>query len=566
MSGIDWAVLVGTIAFIAVYGTWKSRGIRDVDGYIRGGRTLGWATVGLSVMATQASAITFLSTPGQGFEAGMGFVQFYLGLPLAMIVISAVFLPIYYKLKVYTAYEYLETRFDGRMRTVGALLFLIQRGLAAGITLYAPSIVLSSALGWDLTQTVWIIGLVVIAYTVSGGTQAVSQTQKQQMVVILLGMVAAAVLLVSKLPEQMPFTEALHTAGALGHMNVISTEFDPNSRYTVWSGLFGGFFLAMAYFGTDQSQVQRYLSARSLTQSRLGLLFNGVLKIPMQFGILLVGILLFVHHVYAPQPMWFNTPALSTATAAAPDEVAALQATWDAAWAQRRDAADAYVAAREGGDAEQTDAARMALVTSHETLQQTRDTFKDVLAGADPRAAQQDADHVFITYIMTAMPVGLVGLLLAVILSAAMSSTASELNALGATTTMDLYRRARPNASEQTLFRASKGFTVLWGGVALLFATVASLLDNLIEAVNILGSIFYGTMLGIFVVAFFAKRVGPKAVFVGACVGQVLVLYLYFGTTLGFLWYNVIGTFTVLGVSLALSFMIDDPPPRTGGA
>jgi SSS family transporter len=561
VSGIDWAVLIGTIAFIVGYGTWKSRNITDVDGYIRGGRTLGWATVGLSVMATQASAITFLSTPGQGFEAGMGFVQFYLGLPIAMVVISAVFLPIYYKLKVYTAYEYLETRFDGRMRIVGAVLFLIQRGLAAGLTIFAPSIVLSSALGWNLMQTVWILGIVVIGYTVSGGTAAVSQTQKQQMVVILLGMVAAAVLLVTQLPEQVPFTEALHTAGALNHMEIINTDFDPNSRYTVWSGLFGGFFLAMAYFGTDQSQVQRYLSARTLRESRLGLLFNGVLKIPMQFGILLIGILLFVHHIYAPQPMWFNEQALETATVADALAVSELQGAWDESWQTRQEASDAFLAARQAGDVQAEEAARAAMNVSHDQLQATRAEFVGVLEAADPDAALQDADHVFITYIITAMPVGLVGLLLAVILSAAMSSTASELNALGATTTMDIFRRAKPDASETTLFRASKAFTVMWGGIALLFATFASLIDNLIEAVNILGSLFYGTMLGIFVVAFFAKRVGPKAVFIGACVGQALLIYLYFGTELGFLWFNVFGTLTVLFVSLLLSYVMDDPSP-----
>ncbi len=562
MSSIDWVVLVTTIGLIVSYGAWKSRNVSDVDGYIRGGRTLGWATVGLSVMATQASAITFLSTPGQGFEEGMGFVQFYFGLPIAMVVIAVVFLPIYYRLKVYTAYEYLETRFDGRMRTVGALLFLVQRGLAAGITLYAPAIVLSSVLGWSLTTMVWIVGIVVIVYTVIGGTAAVSQTQKQQMVVITAGMVIAGVLLARGLPEQLSTSDALHTAGALGRMEIINTDVDMNNRYTLWSGLFGGFFLAMAYFGTDQSQVQRYLSANTLTQSRLGLLFNGVLKIPMQFGILLIGILLFVHHIYAPQPMWFNEPALASATAAEPERVGALQAEWDEAWLQRRDAAEAFTLAR-GSDAEAEAAAREALVGAQASLKETRSEFAELLADVDPDAALQDADHVFITYVVTSLPAGLIGLLIAVILSAAMSSTASELNALGTTTTMDLFRRVRPEADDRKLFRATKGFTVMWGGVALFFATFASLLDNLIEAVNILGSIFYGTMLGIFVVAFFAKRVGGRAVFWGACVAQVLVIFLFFGSDLGFLWYNVIGTFTVLTVGLLLSFVIDEEPKDT---
>jgi Na+/proline symporter len=397
------------------------------------------------------------------------------------------------------------------------------------------------------------MGAVVIAYTVLGGSKAVSQTQKQQMVVILGGMAAAGVALVLGLPEGFGFSDALRTAGAVGRMEVIDTELDPNNRYTVWSGLFGGFFLAMAYFGTDQSQVQRYLGAKSLSQSRLGLLFNGVFKVPMQFGILLVGVLLFAHHVHAPQPMWFNEPALARATAAEPEAVATLQGEWDAAWAARRDAADALDAARaaEDGGAEET--ARTALLGAQAQMDQTREGFRELLAEVDPEAAQHDADHVFITYVMTSLPIGLVGLLLAVILSAAMSSTASELSALGATSTMDLYRRARPRASEASLFRASKLLTVVWGGVALLFATVASLLENLIEAVNILGSIFYGTMLGIFSVAFFAKHVGGVAVFWAACVAQSLVIYLYFGTDLGFLWYNVIGTATVFGVSLGLT-------------
>jgi SSS family transporter len=566
MSAIDWAVLSATIGVIVAYGAWKSRNIDDVGGYVLGGRSLGWATVGLSVMATQASAITFLSTPGQGFEDGMRFVQFYFGLPIAMIVISAVFLPIYYRLNVYTAYEYLEHRFDGRMRTVGALLFLIQRGLAAGITLYAPAIIISSVLGWSLTSMIWAIGPLVILYTVLGGTRVVSQTQKQQMFVILVGMIAAAIYLARGIPDHLSTADTLHTAGALGRMNIIETDVDPNSRYTVWSGLFGGFFLAMAYFGTDQSQVQRYLSARTLTQSRLGLLFNGVLKVPMQFGILLVGILLFVHHIYAPQPVWFNEPTRQTAELVAPEEVAAIERSWDDAWQERRAAADAFVAARHAGDEQAVEAARSALVDAQTDLDTTRDSFRDLLREQVPEATLQDADHVFITYVMTSLPVGLIGLLIAVILSAAMSSTASELNALGATSAMDIYRRLRPDADDKALFRASKAFTVLWGGVALLFATVASLLDNLIEAVNILGSIFYGTMLGIFALAFFVKRVNGRAAFVGAVAGQALVIYLYFGTDLGFLWYNVLGTTTVVMVGLLASFIDPSGGKRAAGA
>ena len=545
MSALDWVVLAGTISFIVAWGAWKTRDVRDMKGYFHGGNTLSWPTIGLSIMATQASAITFLSTPGQAWEDGMRFVQFYFGLPLAMIVISAVFLPIYYRLQVYTAYEYLEHRFDGRVRTVGALLFLVQRGLAAGITIYAPAIILATILGWPLDATCAGIGVAVIVYTVTGGTRAVSQTQKQQMVVMLAGMAVAAVVVVLRLPDDVSLGSAVRLAGALDRMNVVSFELDPDSRYTFWSGITGGFFLALAYFGTDQSQVQRYLSGRSLTESRLGLLFNGIFKIPMQFAILMIGVLVFVFHLFVQPPLLFNTTALERA-AATPHAaaLAELETRYAAAFAARRDAAAAFVAA---GDAAAQADARAGLRAAAAAVDDLRAEARDLVAAALPDAETRDADYVFLHFVLGYVPQGLIG---AVILCAAMSSTASELAALGATSTVDLYKRivgTRIDARHDLL--VSKLLTVLWGVVAILFALFASLFDNLIEAVNILGSLFYGTVLGLFVVAFFARSVTATPVLLGAGVAQIAVFALFFGTDLGFLWYNVVACSIVVAVA-----------------
>lgn len=553
MTGLDWVVLVGTIAFIVVYGAWKTRDVRDMDGYFRGGNTLKWPTIGLSIMATQASAITFLSTPGQAYDDGMRFVQFYFGLPLAMVVISAVFVPIYYRLKVYTAYEYLEHRFDARVRYLGAVLFLVQRGLAAGITIYAPSIILSAILGWPLNATNLGIGLVVVAYTVSGGTRAVSQTQQQQMIVMLSGMVIAAVVIILRLPEGVSLPAALKLAGALDRMNVVSFELDPNSRYTFWSGITGGFFLALSYFGTDQSQVQRYLSGRSVAESRLGLLFNGLLKVPMQFVILLIGVLVFVFYLFTPPPIFFNTPALARVEGTEHAvRLRALQGRYHDAFEVQRAAATAYVTALQDGDPRRA-AAKAELRAAATRVGALRQEAKALVAQALPHAETKDADYVFLSFVLRYVPSGLVGLLIAVILCAAMSSTASELAALGSTTTVDLYKRAfdRGGSARHDLF-VSKLFTVLWGLVAVSFATFAALLDNLIQAVNILGSVFYGTILGLFVVAFFIRRVTATPVLIGAFVAQAVVIVLFFASDLGFLWYNVVGCSIVAGVSLLL--------------
>ena len=540
MSGLDWFVLVGTIGLIGVYGTWKSRGVRDMGGYFRD-RSLNWPTIGLSIMATQASAITFLSTPGQAYDDGLRFAQFYFGLPLAMIIIAAVFVPIYHRLNVYTAYEYLGHRFDARVQYLGALLFLIQRGLLAGITIYAPSIVLNTIFGWPVNLTNLGIGLFVVAYTVSGGTRAVSETQKYQMIVMLSGLGLAAMLVVLQLPKPVSVTSAIKLAGALDRINAVSFEFDFASRYNFWSGMLGGCFLALAYFGTDQSQVQRYLCGQSVAQSRLGLLFNGVFKLPMQVAILFVGVLVFVFYLFTPPPLLFNAALLERArhTQYGP-QLQALTQRHNEAFEAQRSAAEVYLTAlHSAGEREQAKAVR----TEAQSL------IAWALPGTDPR----DTDYVFLTFVLRHVPAGLVGLLVAVILCAAMGSSASELAALGSTTTIDLYKRLwRRPASDRHDLLASKLCTVLWGAVAVGFATFATLIENLIQAVNIVGSIFYGTLLGLFVVAFFLRRVTATPVLIAAVVAQTTVVALFFTSEMGFLWYNVVGCSIVVLLSFAL--------------
>jgi solute:Na+ symporter, SSS family len=558
LAGLDWVVLIGTVAAIVIYGAWHSRNIRDATSFARGDGSLRWPTIGLSIMATQASAITFISTPGQGFDAGMGFVQFYLGLPLAMIVISAVFVPVFYRLDVRTAYEYLEHRFDVRVRYLGGLLFLLGRGLAAGITIYAPSIILSQILGWPLQPMIVIIGVIVVLYTVVGGTQAVSITQKHQMIVMMTGLVVAAVIVVVKLPDNVSLGGAVKLAGVLGRMDVISFDLDFTSRYNFWSGLAGGFFLALSYFGTDQSQVQRYLSGRSVGESRLGLLFNGIFKIPMQFLILFTGVMVFVFYIFVRPPVHFDAPTLAQVQVARPAEVAALDLRYDARLADQRAAAFAYLAAR-GGDAEP--AARAALQRAAKDVAAVRSDTKRLIHETLPEAQTRDTDHVFLSFVLGHLPIGIVGLLIAVILCAAMSSVSSELLALGTTTTNDFYLRirkslGRASGTPESDLRMAKILTIVWGGFAILFASTATLFDNLIEAVNILGSIFYGTILGLFVVAFFLKRVAGTAALAGGLVAQTLIVILFFVSDLGFLWFNVIACVTVMLVSVLVQAIV----------
>jgi SSS family solute:Na+ symporter len=557
MSPLDWLVLFGTLGAIVAYGVWKTRHRSDMAGYLHGGYADKWPTIGLSVMATQASAITFLSTPGQAYTDGMRFLQFYFGLPLAMVVLSVAFVPRFYGLRVLTAYEYLEGRFDRRTRQLAALLFLIQRGLSAGITIYAPAIVLSTVLGWSLNLTCVSIGALVIVYTVAGGTRAVSQTQKHQMVVMLGGMAVAFFVVVSRLPPTLSFGRAVGLAGTLGKMNIVDFSARLDSRYTFWSGMTGGFFLAMSYFGTDQSQVQRYISGRTITESRLGLLFNGLFKIPMQFLILFVGLMVLVFHQFQAPPIFFNQAALN-AVRATPQGPAlrALEARHEAAFARKQteisrleaalDRHDDAAARAAADDVRHADAAALAI----------RGQARKLIAAALPRDQSNDTDYIFISFVMKNLPRGLVGLLLAVILCAAMSSTASELTALGATSVVDFYKRSfRADASDAHYYRVAQLFTAGWGVLAVLFASFASLVDNLIQAVNLLGSLFYGTILGLFLVAFFVARVRARAALVAALLSEALVITVWLATDIGFLWFNVIGCAGVVSVSWVLSLL-----------
>lgn len=557
LHAIDWIVLSVTLISIVAYGTYVTRKNANVTDYIKGGNDTKWWTIGLSVMATQASAITFLSTPGQAFNSGMGFVQFYFGLPIAMIIICLVFIPIYHKLKVYTAYEFLEGRFDLKTRSLASVLFLIQRGLAAGITIFAPAIILSAVLGWNLLTLNIIIGFLVIIYTVSGGTKAVNVTQKQQMIIIFIGMLIAFFMIMSQLPANITFTNALEIAGASNKMQVLDFSSDLSNRYTIWTGILGGTFLMLSYFGTDQSQVQRYLSGKSVRESQLGLIFNGLLKVPMQFFILLIGVMVFVFYQFNPSPLNFNPNVNDAVTnskyqqeyKALENEHIAIENTKKIIFA------DGFQT-DEKEEIQSLNAKDLALKASS----------KDVIKKINDQIETNDKDYVFIHFILNNLPRGLIGLLLAVILSAAMSSTASELNALASTTTIDLYKRnVSKNKSEEHYVKASKWFTLAWGLIAISVACVANLFDNLIQLVNIIGSIFYGNVLGIFLLAFFFKKVNGNAVFKAAVITQILICSIYyFGIykleaaglepIISYLWLNFIGCILVLFFSLFFVF------------
>ncbi len=559
MHLVDWIVMSGTLFAIVAYGVWKTRNVNSVQSYLLGDRDLPWWTIGLSIMATQASAITFLSTPGQAYFDGMGFAQFYFGLPVAMVFLCIFVLPIYYRLKVYTAYEYLEGRFDRRTRTLTAVLFLVQRGLAAGLTIYAPAIILSAILGWNLTLTNLFIGAIVIFYTVAGGTKAVSVTQKQQMIVILAGMFIAAGILAYQLPQDISFNDALGIAGKMGKLNVVSFEFDLSKRYNFWSGMLGGVFLFLSYFGTDQSQVQRYLSGKSLTESRLGLLFNGIFKVPMQFLVLFVGVLVFVFFLFVKPPLHFNASNLEALDGVAQMDYQALENEHEQLFIGRQETARQLADALERKDQAAVENYQASLYDYQQQEKELRAEAAALIAANNPLAKTNDEDYVFITFITRYLPIGLVGLLIAVIFSAAMSSTSSELNALATTTVIDIYRRSLvPDKSDRHYLNASRLFTIFWGMIALLFAATADLFDNLIQAVNIIGSLFYGVILGVFVVAFFLKRVGGRAVFLGAILAEVLVLAIFAANAYGYvqiayLWLNLIGCLLTMLFSWLLS-------------
>lgn len=553
MATIDWIILCATLLFIVGYGLWKTRKSQGIDNYILGGKEAKWATVGLSVMATQASAITFLSTPGQAYHDGMGFVQFYFGLPIAMVIICITFIPIYHKLKVYTAYEFLESRFDLKTRTLAAILFLVQRGLAAGITIYAPAIILSTIIGWDLYTLIVIIGVLVIIYTVSGGTKAVNVTQKQQMGVIMLGMFVAFYLILSYLPEGVGFMDSLKIAGASDKMDVLDFSVDFKSRYTFLSGITGGLFLMLSYFGTDQSQVQRYLSAKSIKESRMGLIMNGLLKVPMQFFILLVGVMVFVFYQFNKAPVFFNPSGQEIYQTTSADDFRKVENEYDLLFIEKE---SIYASiAQEGVTPELT--TQISSINKKE--KDIRNRAKDIIKTALPYVETNDKDYVFITFILNYLPKGLVGLLLAMIFSAAMSSTASELNALGTTTSIDLYRRSlAPDKSERHYVFMSKVLTLMWGLIAIGFACYGTLFENLIQFVNIIGSIFYGTILGIFLVGFYFKRIKGNAIFFAAIISQLIVIGVYKADIVTYLMLNLIGCVLVISLGFMIQLMFNE--------
>ena len=549
MSSIDWIILGLVLAFIVLYGLAKTRNQSGVSDFVTGGNKASWWTIGLSVMATQASAITFLSTPGQAFHDGMGFVQFYFGLPIAMVIISLFFVPIYHRLKVFTAYAYLEDRFNVQTRTLTAVFFLIQRGLAAGITIFAPSIILSAVLGWDLVGLNILIGTLVVVYTVTGGTRAVNITQKQQMGVIFGGMFLAFLMLLNFLPLEVGLDEALTIAGAQDKMNILDFSFDFDNRYTFWSGIIGGSFLALSYFGTDQSQVQRYLSGRTLRQSQMGLIMNGMLKVPMQFFILLIGVLVFVFYQFNTAPLNFN-PTNERMVMDSPyaSEYKVLDQEKDLLMGQIQTLQLTYL---DTEDPVQKDLLQKEISALNTRQLSLRKEARELILAADKDAETNDKDYVFIHFILTQLPVGLIGLLLAVILSAAMSSTASEINALGATTAVDLYQRHRPGHSEKHYLKITRYFTLIWGVIAILVACTAPLFDNLIQLVNIIGSIFYGNILGVFLAAFFIRPIKGPSIFWAALINQAFVITLFVldlfeVIKLPYLWLNVIGCVAVI--------------------
>jgi Na+/proline symporter len=565
MQIFDWIVLIITLLFIVIYGVWKTKGSKNVEDYILGSNETPWYTVGLSVMATQASAITFLSTPGQAYHDGMGFLQFYFGLPIAMVVICVTFIPIYHKYKVFTAYEYLEKRFDLKTRSLAAILFLVQRGMGTGLTIYAPAIILSALLGWNLTAMNIMIGVMVIIYTFSGGTKAVNVTQKQQMFVIMSGMFITFFLILHYLPNDMTFTSALHIAGANDKMNIVDFSFNPEEKYTVWSGITGGFFLALAYFGTDQSQVGRYLSGKSVKESQMGLIMNGLLKVPMQFLILLTGVMVFVFFQFNPVPLNFNPNNKALIEKSAyKNEYHSLEKQLEVLSEDKKVINLLYI--DQLNQDYDNPILRKELVGLSSKEKDLRDRAKEIILKADSNSETNDKDYVFFHFILHYLPKGLIGLLLAVIISAAMSSTASGLNALASTSAIDIYKRnIKEEKSERHYVNVTKFFTLFWGIVAILFASIGTLFENLIQLVNIIGSIFYGTVLGIFLVGFYIKYVKAQAIFYSAVISQITIFIIYYFAIfiypsgeekLGYLWLNFIGAMLTIVLSIIIQTII----------
>jgi len=558
MTTLDWVVMCGFIGFIVLYGTWKSRNTRDVDTYMRAGKTSQWWLVALSIMATQASAITFLSTPGQAYVDGMRFVQFYLGLPIAMIILCITAIPVYNKLNVYTAYEYLEKRFDLKNRMLGSALFLTQRGLAAGFTIYAPALILSVILGWEMNVTIIIVGAMVILYTTVGGTVAVNKTHFLQMIIITVGMFSAFFVLMTLMPKDVSIIDAAYVAGKMGKLNAIDFSFDLSNRYTFWSGIVGGTFLMLSYFGTDQSQVQRYLAGSSVTQSRLGLLTNGLVKLPMQFIILFIGAMVFVFYQFVTPPLFFNpVEEAKVKSGQYSTEYESVEKDFQQLHTNKQSEIKKLISSIDNGNENQIKQQTENVVESQKKANELRLQAAEIIKKSDPSADTNDTNYIFISFVINFLPVGFIGLLIAAILSASMSSTSAELNALASTTVIDFYQRLyKKNASDSHYLKVSKTATVFWGIYAILFALLAKELGSLVEAVNILGSLVYGTILGIFLTAFYLKRVSGTPTFLAAIIAELLVLYCYFFTDIPFLWYNVIGCLVVVGGAFIVNSII----------
>lgn len=559
MSLTDWIVLGCTLLAIVAYGVWKSGSSKNIDQYL-GNRSLPWYHVGLSVMATQASAITFLSAPGQAYSDGMRFVQFYFGLPLAMIVLCITFVPIFHKLKVYTAYEFLEQRFDLKTRALTSILFLIQRGLSTAITIYAPAIILSGILHINTTYTTLFIGGLVLFYTVYGGAKAVSYTQLLQMSIIFTGMFVAGVFVVMLLPQNVGFGKAVKLAGNLGRMNVIDWKFDPNNRYNIWSGIIGGFFLQLSYFGTDQSQVGRYLTGSTVGQSRLGLIMNGLIKIPMQFLILLLGVLVFSFYQFNRPPVFFNNYEVEQVKKSqyAP-QFNQLEKQYADAFDQKKQKTEGLVKALDSKDQQQITGAKADLKTAEAQADTIRKQAISIIKKSSGNDSVNDTNYVFLTFVTHYLPKGLIGLLIAIIFLASMGSTASGLNALGSTTVIDIYKRIlKPGESEHSYVTASRIATVFWGLVCIGMALYASKIGNLLEAVNQLGSYIYGTILGVFIVAFYLKKIQGTAVFVAAVITEAIICVMGYYETVAYLWLNAIGCIGVIIIASVLNGFIKD--------
>lgn len=562
MSALDWSVLSLTLLAIVAYGIYRSRGIKNLDGYLLGNRSMSWYHIGFSVMATQASAITFLSAPGLAYSTGMSFVQFYFGLPLAMIVLSITFVPIFHRLRVFTAYEFLEKRFDVRTRVFTAFLFLIQRGVSTGITIYAPAIILSSILQINVTYTTLFIGSLVVIYTVYGGTKAVSYTQLLQMSIIFGGLLAAGFMVIQLLPGGVGLKEALHIAGKSGKTNAIDFTFDLNNQYTVWTGIIGGFFLQLSYFGTDQSQVGRYLTGSSIRESRIGLLMNGLLKVPMQFAILLIGILVFSFYQYHTPPIFFNKVELNKIeNSVYAEEVEALKAEHVAVFDAKQADIDRLTAAVAADDQAAMDVLRVRLQEADEEAKSVRNDLVKLMKENDSRADTNDNNYVFLSFVTEYFPRGFIGLLIAIIFMASMGATASAINSLASTTSVDIYKRfINRKGSERSDLSASRLLTLMWGVFCVIIALYANRLGNLLEAVNILGSLFYGTILGIFVVAFYVRKASGRAVLWAAILTEVLVIGIWQLDWMAFLWLNLVGCVGVVLFALIFQQIFQDKP------